>query len=235
MVLKYQLLALTLASIASLACVTPHVVYVQAGEGSFSHQAIGLLQEQTDQAFNLRFGSTPQETMETAIAASAEVFIAVRNDLVPGQWVGITVEALKSFEVVKVHDVIRMPIDMCLLRHQQAIGKQLPLTHVVSNPPALQQVTKWIKEMHLTSANEPRGTAYAAQLLSDEKLPLDTGVIGPAKAADVYPHLVVAQCHLEDRPNTFTTFIRATVAKRPIPLDEALVKAELAKHMNVEP
>jgi prephenate dehydratase len=204
-------------------------IFVQAGEGSFNHQALKLLLGESFESSDIQFAGTPADAMDKAIQNDGLVFTALENNLVPGRLIQMTVDALKQRHIVEVKKIITMKIEQCLLRHVRAIAERVPLEKIASHPAALLQIGRWKADKKLSEIAEAAGTSKAAELLSKGKYGLSTGVIGPKVAAEVYENLDVVECGIQDSVDNATTFGLLKVAKRNIPIDEAQARSELEK------
>ena len=91
-----------------------------------------------------------------------------------------------------------MKIEMCLLRHEEAVRRHIPLTQIASHPSALQQIEHWKQAHPVAEIPVPEGTSEAARRLSSGELEVGIGVIGPKLLADLYPHLVLVEQGIQD-------------------------------------
>lgn len=196
-------------------CATHRPIYVQAGAGSFNHQALKELFADDFDKLDVHFSGTPHEAMSQAVAHAGLAFAAVSNTIVPGNWIQATVDALRDFRIVSVERTTTLRIDQCLLLHEDTVAGRIPLERVCSHPAALQQITKWKAERGVAEIPEPLGTSKAAERLSKGEFDLSTGVVGPQIAADIYANLVVVECGIQDRAYNATTFALMQVELRP--------------------
>lgn len=204
------------------------VIYVQATKGSFNHQAIKRLSKHKGKSWtNFQFSGTPLNTLKDAWKHGAQAFVALRNDLVPGNLVHATVEAMKEYKVIHVTAGIIHPIEMCLLRTRQAVEQQLPLQMITSHPAALAQVGKWKAGKKYKEVEEALGTAEAAKLLSKGKYSSSAGAIGSCTLAELYDNLVVIETGIQDCENNKTLFGCLQVEKRDATVSGDQVLAEL--------
>ena len=206
----------------------PSVIYIQAAIGSFNHQAVNQLYKQKDrERIHYAFSGTPLKTFENAWNNDAEAFVALRNDLVPGNLIKATVDALKEYRVVEVTAAVSLPIQMCLFRTRDAIKQNQPLNMISSHPAALAQISKWKAGKNLEEVEEPNGTSVAARNLAEGKLPIQGGAVGSCMLDELYPELVVVESGIQDAAENHTLFGRLRVEKRNNPVSEAQAKADL--------
>ncbi|HEY5813721.1 MAG TPA: gamma subclass chorismate mutase AroQ [Terrimicrobiaceae bacterium] len=205
-------------------------LYVQAGPGSFNHQALQLVLQRDILADpRIHFCGTPANTMRQAVDQSGLAFVALKNDLVPGNLVSATVAAVRDFEIVEVFASLSMKIEMCLLRRVEAVKNQVPLTKIASHPSALQQIEDWKQAHRVAEIPIPEGTSEAGRRLSAGEMEPDVGVIGPKLLAEFLPHLVVVEQGIEDRKENYTQFALIKVRQRKEPMTEDQARAELWK------
>lgn len=189
-----------------------NVIFVQAGEGSFNHQAILQLLANKPEAVDLYFSGSPTNTLLLADRMNGDAFVAIRNDLVSGHYIPATLEALRDFEITNPRESLRLPINMCLLRVKNT--GHLPLVTIVSHPAALEQIKNWKAGKKLVEVSEEKGTSEAARRLSVGDFDSQTGVIGPQLLAAIYDNLEVVACNLQDTQDVTTTFLRFRPKKR---------------------
>lgn len=202
------------------------VVYVQAAQGSFNHQAIKRLYKGKT-GLDYRFSGTPLNTFEHAAKNDAQAFVALRNDLVPGHLVKATVEALKEYKIISVTAGVKQRIEMCLLRTQSAVEQQLALKTIASHPAALAQIGKWKAGKRYQEIEEPKGTSEAARILSEGLYADDSGVIGPKALVELYTNLVIVETGIQDREDNTTLFGQLWVQKREQSVSEQQATTEL--------
>jgi len=190
------------------------VTYVQAGEGSYNHQAISRLSQHEGVTPEYKFSGTPLHTFQKADSNHTQAFVALRNDIVKGHLIEETVKAVQQYKITHVTAAVAEPIAMCLLRTKTAISQQLPLKAIASHPAALAQVTKWKSGKALSELSEPKGTSEAARLLSVGAYPETTAAIGSCMLPELYPSLSVAEYNIQDIENNTTLFGRFYVEKR---------------------
>jgi prephenate dehydratase len=202
-------------------------IFVQAGAGSFNHEAAKLMFGAHFGSLDIQFAGTPLDAMVKAAKENGLAFTAVSNTLVPGNLVQATVDAIKEYQIIEVKESITMKIEQCLLRHMRAIAEKTPLTQIASHPAALLQIAHWKSEKKLVEISEPLGTSKAADRLSRGEYSLETGVIGPKVAADVYKDLAVVVCGIQDNETNATTFGLLKVVRREEPITEPKAREEL--------
>jgi len=191
-------------------------IVVQAGPGSFNDQALGILKNERPGLIDAKvvFAGEPIDVMSRAVDTNSLAFLALRNNIVPGNLIPPTVEAFRSFSVDNVFDAIRMRIIMSLIVKNGTGIEDIDL--VASIKAALDQTSGFIQKRHLGMICEPSGTSEAARKLSyGSHYPRRTGVIGPDKLAEVYPGLRVASSGIENQvdPN-YTLFGLLAMKKR---------------------
>lgn len=206
----------------------PSQIFVQASPGSFNQQAIGLLLQDSINSSRIQFCGTPLNTFQLAADNKSLAFVAIKNTLIPKDFVKATLTALQEFKIVKIISSIQMKIEMAHLRHQEAFLNNLPITQIASHPAALQQIVKWKDNYPLiTEIPIPEGTAEAARQLSFGELSANVSVIGSSCLAQHYPNLVVIEDSIQDCEDNYTTFILVEIANRPQQITEDEVIAEL--------
>ncbi|WP_018692383.1 prephenate dehydratase domain-containing protein [Algicola sagamiensis] len=203
-------------------------VFIQASEGSFNHQAIQKLYREKQATLpKLQFSGTPLRTFEAAAESDLPAFVAIHNTLIPGHLVQASIKALQSYRVTKVHAGVILPIQMCVLRHHQAISTKVPLEKIASHPAALKQITQWKTANQVNEISVPKGTAEAARQVANQELPLHSAAIGSCLLAKIYPELVVVEKGIQDSQNNQTTFAMMSVMKR----DNSLSQSDAAKEL----
>ncbi len=199
---------------------------IQASNGSFNHLAVMKLYGDCN-SLELNFCGSPLNTFCQAEQNKAEAFVALRNDLVMGNLIDATVQACKVFQIRKVSGVARLPINMCLLRTVEAVEENVPLAKIASHPAALAQVTAWKDKQNLTEIEDPAGTSEAAQKLATNYFSSNTGVIGSAFLATLYPDLVITEEQIQDSNDNTTLFGQLAVSRRESPISGTDARKEL--------
>ncbi len=208
----------------------PAKIFVQTSPGSFNHHALELLREEDIlQNPDIQFAGPQKDAMQKAVDENGLVFAAVCNDIVQGNLIPSTVDALKDFEIKELHEGIRMKIEMCLLRTEKAVRDNTPLVKVVSHPAALKQITHWAqkRERPLELAEEIGGTSEAARQLSAGELDDTAGAIAPEWSAKIYPGLVVTEKNIQNQDDNYTHFGLMKVQKRNV----QITVEEARKHL----
>ncbi len=202
-------------------------IFVQTSPGSFNHHAIDLLRdEDVLQNSAIQFAGPQRDIMQRAVEENGLIFAAVCNDIVKGNLIPSTVEALKDFKIEKLREGIRMKIEMCLLRRKEAVSQRLPLFSLVSHPAALKQIGNWLEKTEesagrsLELTEEIGGTSEAARQLSAGELSNLTGVIAPEHSTSIYPGLSVVEKNIQDQDDNYTHFGLMEVSKRETPISE---------------
>ncbi|WP_419833980.1 prephenate dehydratase domain-containing protein [Endozoicomonas atrinae] len=116
---------------------------------------------------------------------------------------------------------------MCLLRTAEATAENIPLRKISSHPAALAQITGWKDKKNLIEIEDPAGTSEAARKLATNLLSNDTGAIGSAFLATLYPDLVIAEEQIQDSKDNTTLFGQLTVSRRESPVSDADARREL--------
>lgn len=206
-------------------------IFAQTSRGSFNDQALSyLIQEGKIVTPDVEFAGTQKNAMKKAVEESGLAFMALRNDI--AGLVPTTIEALQDFEIDKMPEVIRMKIEMCLIRRA---NETAPLEKITSHPTALKQIKKWVAkkeerlghEMELI--DEPLGTSEVARQLSEGKLDPNTGIIAPEWSVKVYPGIEVVEKGIQDTDNNYTHFGLISVSERKTPISSELAREELER------
>lgn len=203
-------------------------IFVQATLGSFNHQALELLLPEKRDTNSIHFCGTPYNAMQSAFQRNGLAFVALKNSTIQGNFVEATLEALQHFQITRAIAFVRMKIEMSLIRHQEALQWDIPLSQIASHPAALQQINHWKKRQDsLLEIAVPEGTSEAARKLSMGEFELNTGVIGPKNLAFLYPHLAVVETGIQDKEDNYTIFAILEVSQREEPAHEMEIKREL--------
>ncbi len=193
-------------------------IFVQAGKGSFNHQAINLLFKEMGNVEmpEIIFCGTPLNAMEKAEQSGNFAFMAVENTIVPGNLIFATIEALRQFAITEISAGVNMKIKQCLIRNKRAIETNAKLRKIASHPAALRQINVWKTNKNLEEIPVEEGTSAAAKSLSKEEYLPDVGVIGSSVLAEIYNNLTVTEEGIQDSDNNFTLFGLFQISRRKV-------------------
>jgi len=204
-------------------------IFAQTSPGSFNDQALAyLIQEGYLTTPDIEFAGTQKNAMKKAVEEGGLAFMALRNDI--AGLVPTTIEALQNYGIEQLPEVIRMKIEMCLIRR---INETAPLKKLTSHPTALKQISKW-KELEekrlgheIELIDEPLGTSKVAEQLSNGEFDPETGIIAPEWSVKVYPEIEVVEKGIQDTDNNYTHFGLMSVAERVSPISKEQAREEL--------
>lgn len=201
-------------------------IFVQASISSFNDIALDKLLLLTHQQRRKLFcGTVSNACFEATKSSFPFVFFALKNKIAGN--VEQTIEALQEYEILNWEHAIKIPVSMCVIVPKNSNNE---IKQIASHPKALEQISTWKEQHHIDKSKEiviAEGTSKAAELLSAEKLPQNTAVIGPKSLIKIYPNLRVSEINIQDEKDNNTLFISAVVKKRNFPISRKQAEIEL--------